>query len=238
MLLCEGPLDEGALREAVQELLFSRTGRLALYFEAHFAALVGRSTYLAAVLSALADGRKRVTDIAKAIGAPPGATIRYLERLGDAMVKETGGYRLDDATFGLWLQWRRPGGAAVPMKVLGDGAESAIAEDLVRMGFDLVYQSRASRGAFDLLGTRESSQLGVQVKRTAPPLTLAKSEWNRMVAEGKRFGWSWVIAVVTPDGRKLYLDPARAKLGRTVRIAESAAIDNLLLWLSRHTRPV
>jgi uncharacterized protein len=231
-----GPVDDDALRQAVQELLFSRTGRLALYFEAQFAALVGRSTYLAAVLTTLAEGPRRVSEIAKAIGAPAGATIKYLERLGDAVVKEPDGYRLDDATFGLWLLWRRPGGAAVPMKLLGDEAELAIAEDLVRMGFDLVYQSRASRGPFDLLGTRESSQLGIQVKKTALPVSFARSEWNRMVAEGKRFGWSWVIAAVTPGSRKVYLDPARAKKRQTVRLGEDAAIDNLLLWLSRQPR--
>jgi hypothetical protein len=44
------------LRAALQALLFSRTGRLALYFEGEFQRLVGRSTYLAGLLAALAEG--------------------------------------------------------------------------------------------------------------------------------------------------------------------------------------
>src|SRR5207249_3001427 len=98
------------------------------------------------------------------------------------------------------------------------------------MGFDLVYQSRASRGAFDLLATRGSRQLGIQVKRASLPLSFDAASWARMVAEGERFGWRWVIAAVTGDGPVL-LDPARARKGRGVRLDETAAIPNLLAWL-------
>ena len=37
------------------------------------------------------------------------------------------------------------------MTIVGDEAEQAVAAFLAGLGFDLVYQSRASRGAFDLL---------------------------------------------------------------------------------------
>ena len=48
--------DEGsALKQALQELLFSGTGRLALYFENEFQRLAGRSGYLARTLEALAS---------------------------------------------------------------------------------------------------------------------------------------------------------------------------------------
>jgi hypothetical protein len=47
--------------------------------------------------------------------------------------------------FELWLRWRSPGGAAVPMSVIGDEAERAVAENLAHLGFDLVYQSRVAR---------------------------------------------------------------------------------------------
>ena len=40
------------------------------------------------------------------------------------------------------------------MSVVGDVAEQAVARFLAALGFDLVYQSRASRGAFDILALR------------------------------------------------------------------------------------
>jgi len=54
-----------------------------------------------------------------------------------------------------------------------------------------------------------------------------------MVADGERFGWQWVVAGVTPEGDVLLLDPAHCRRAREVRLDQSAAIDNLLLWLSK-----
>lgn len=64
-------------------------------------------------------------------------------RVPSRRVPDSGNYRLDDAVFGLWLRWRSPAGAAVPMTVVGSEAEQAVARALARLGFDLVYQSRA-----------------------------------------------------------------------------------------------
>ena len=52
-----------------------------------------------------------------------------------------------------------------------------------------------------------------------------------MVADGERFAWQWVVAGVTPEGDVLLLDPAHCRKGREMRLDQSAAIDNLLLWL-------
>lgn len=228
--------DESSLKWALQELLFSRSGRLSLYFQNEFDRLVGRSTYLAAALESLAEGPRRLTEVAAAIGTPSGATARYVERLVDAVVRrEDGAYELADAVFGLWLRWRRPGGSVVPMTVVGDEAERGVADRLSRMGFELVYQSRGSRGAFDLLAIRGAAQLGIQVRRSALPLRFSRSEWNRMVADAERFGWRWVVAAVSPDGDVHLLDPACCRLGREARLDDSAAIDNLLRWLTRRT---
>ena len=142
-----------------------------------------------------------------------------------------------DPVFGMWLRWRTPGGAAIPMTVVGDEAERAAAEALARLGFDLVYQSRASRGAFDLLATRGARQLGVQVKRTELPAHVGIVAWNRMRAESTRLGWQWVIAAVTPGGAVHFLDPRKARARRGVTLTSSAAIDNLLLWLDRASHP-
>jgi AAA+ ATPase superfamily predicted ATPase len=93
----EGTPDQSALKDALQKLLFSRTGRLALYFEAEFQKIVGRSTFLAATLDALAEGPASLTAISKVIQASSGPTVSYLERLRDAVRQtESGLYELTD----------------------------------------------------------------------------------------------------------------------------------------------
>ena len=222
------------LKAALQELLFSGTGRLALYFENEYNRLVGRATSLAAVLDALAAGPLRMGEIANEIKAASGAAVRYVERLQDAIHhREDGSYALSDPTFGLWLRWRKPGGTVVPMTLVGDEAEQAVAAVLAEMGFDLVYQSRTSRGAFDLLAIRGPFQLGVQVKRSDLPLRFPRTVWSRMEAEAARHGWQWVLAAVGRDGRVRILDPGHAVIATEARLGQDAIVDNLLLWLDR-----
>jgi len=227
------PYDKSAMKRTIQDLLFSRTGRLALYFEGRFRDLAGRSINLSAVLDALAAGPIRPADLASRIGAASGATARYVDRLGDAVTRTADGrYQLADPVFGLWLGWRRPGGAVIPMSVVGDEAERRVAVHLARMGFELVYQSRASRGAFDLLAIRGDIQLGVQVKRSDLPLRFDKGSWDRMEDDARRFEWRWIVAAVSPEDRVLLLDPGRAERGGQIRVTNDALIENLLSWLA------
>jgi hypothetical protein len=220
------------LKPALQGLLFSANGRLALFFQNEFQRLVGRSTFLAATLDALAEGPATLTEVAARIHVSTGATVGYLERLKDAARRsEEGRYHLADPIFALWLRWRRPGGTVVPMSVIGDEAEQAVARHLSAMGFDLVYQSKASRGAFDLLATRGPAQLGIQVRRSDLPLRFTSTEWSRMVAEGQRMRWRWVLAAVAKDGTITILDPGKMRRKREVRVGQDAEIANLLLWL-------
>ncbi len=228
------PIDDVAFKEALGQLLFVRTGRLALYFENEYHRAIGRSTSHAAILAAVAAKPRKLGELATAIRAATGAATSYLDRLGDVVVRgDDDRWRLADPVFALWLRWRSPGGAAVPMTVVGDEAERAAAEALAHLGFDLVYQSRASRGAFDLLATRGARQLGVQVKRTELPAHVRLTDWKRMHAEGTRLGWQWVIAAVTPDGIVHLLDPGKARARRGITLTAAAVIDNVLLWLDR-----
>ncbi|MBI4702522.1 MAG: ATP-binding protein [Deltaproteobacteria bacterium] len=231
----EPPYDDGSIKAVFQSLLFSRTGRLSLYFENQYQRTVGRASTLAAAIQALADRpRARLTEVAVQIGASPASTARYLDRLGDLVVRDEGGlFRLVDPLFATWVRWRSPGGAVVPMTVVGDEAEIAVARLLASYGFDLVYQSRASRGAFDLLALRGPIQLGLQVKRSRLPLRFKKGEWNRMQADAKRWGWRWAVVSVAPDGAVTVLDPAKSQSGREVRLHDDAAVDNILGWLER-----
>jgi hypothetical protein len=226
------PYDASSVKAALQQLLFSRTGRLSLYFQNEFDRVVGRSGHLAAALEALAEGPARISDVARKLALQSGTTVRYIERLGDTVRRlEDGRYAIDDALFALWLRWRKPGGAVVPMTVLGDEAERAVAAHLARMGAELVYQSRASRGAFDLLALYGGSHLGVQVKRSALPVRFDKATWSRMSADAIRLGWRWVIAAVDDAGNVRLLDPARGSRRGEVRVGEGAIIENLARYL-------
>ncbi len=141
------PLDEVALREALGQLAFTRTGRLALYFENEYRRTIGRSASLAAVLHVLAAEPRRPGEVSTALGIASGATASYLDRLRDVITRDADDrWRIADPMLALWLRWRAPGGAAIPMTLVGSEAEQAAAEELARLGFDLVYYSRASRG--------------------------------------------------------------------------------------------
>jgi AAA+ ATPase superfamily predicted ATPase len=228
------PYDDRAFKHVCGELLFSKTGRLSLYFQRELDQLVGRASSLSATLQALTGGPRRVTDVARAIGSTTASTLHYLQRLGSAIVRRDDGlYELADPVFGVWLRWRGPGGAVVPMSVIGNEAELLVARRLAEMGFELVYQSRASRGAFDLLAVRGGQQVGVQVKRSKLPLRFKKTEWNRLRADAERFGWRGLVAAVAPppDETVFFLDPERALVRRAVTIDASAALDNVLTWL-------
>jgi AAA+ ATPase superfamily predicted ATPase/Holliday junction resolvase len=228
----EPPYDLGAVRQVYSELLFTRTGRLALYFAREFDRLVGNAATLAATLEALADGPLRTMEVARRTGASSGAVVRYLERLGDAVVRDDAQrWSLVDPVFGMWLRWRQPGGAVVPMSVIGDEAELEIARKLSALGFELVYQSRASRGAFDLLGVRAGLQVGIQVKRSALPVRFSKSAWARLHSDARRLGWRWLVAVVTPGAEVWFFDPTRARVGAGITLTAAHALDNVLRWL-------
>jgi Holliday junction resolvase len=228
----EPPYDVGLVRQVFSELLFTRTGRLSLYFAREFDRMVGSAATLASTLEALADGPLRTMEVARKTGASSGAAVRYLERLGDAVVRdEQQRWSLVDPVFALWLRWRLPGGAVVPMSVIGDEAELQIARNLSELGFELVYQSRASRGAFDLLGVRGGVQVGIQVKRSPLPLRFTKAAWARLLSDAKRLGWRCLVAAVTPEGQVFFFDPARARVGAAVTLGAGAALDNVLRWL-------
>ncbi|MDJ0766128.1 MAG: ATP-binding protein [Myxococcota bacterium] len=228
------PYNDDDFKDAFSELVFSRTGRLSLYFQREYEHLVGRASSLAATLGALSEGPRAPGEVAKVIGASSGSTSRYLERLGDTIRRTPDGkYEIVDSVFALWLSWRQPGGTVVPLTVVGNEAELAVARALAQMGFELVYQSRASRGAFDLLGIRAGIQLGIQVKRSAVPLRFSKGDWHRMRNDARRFGWQYVIAAVDPDDNRVaFLDPLGAESKKSITLTRKAQIENLLRWMS------
>ena len=225
------PLDEGALKEALSRLVFHRTGRLSMFFEAELTRVVGRSTTALAILEQLAREPKRPADLQTALRLSSSSAVNYLARLGDVIrQRDDGRYELTDRVMALWLKWRTPGGAAVPMTLIGNEGERHVAQALADLGFELVYQSKASRGAFDLLAVRMGVMVGVQVKRMALPLHFTSAAWKRMEAEAARLGWLWVVAASDEAG-VTFLDPAKARRKKGVTLAAAAAIENLLAWV-------
>lgn len=84
----------------------------------------------------------------------------------DVIIKEDLRYRLCDPCYALWLKAARGPVSAVATPLLfGEESEKEVARELARQGVSLVYQSRASRGAFDLLAVYQTHQIGLQVKR-------------------------------------------------------------------------
>src|SRR5262249_57969372 len=76
------PLDEGALKEALSRLIFHRTGRLAMFFEAELARVVGRSAQALAILEQLARAPGRPADLQAALRLSSSSPGDYLARLG------------------------------------------------------------------------------------------------------------------------------------------------------------
>lgn len=231
------PRDEAALKEALSRLVFQRTGRLAMFFEAELMRVVGRSATFLAMLEQLSRGPARPVDLQKALRLPSSTVVNYLARLGDVIrVREDGAWELTDPVMAKWLAWRAPGGAAVPMTVIGDEAERAVATTLAGLGFELVYQSKASRGAYDLLAVRAGAMVGVQVKRSPVPLHFSDTAWKRLEGEAKRLSWLSVVASVAPDGAVTFLDPAKKRRQKGVSLGAGAVIENLLVWVDAVSR--
>ncbi len=52
-----------------------------------------------------------------------------------------------------------------------------------------------------------------------------------MSADAKRLGWRWAVASVDPEGTTHFLDPAKSRRGKTIRIGKPAIIESLVAWL-------
>ena len=107
-----------------------------------------------------------------------------------------GRYHLADPTFALWLKHQTDFRQAMPPLLVGTESEQAVARRLATEGFRGVYQSRASRGSFDLLAVRDTRVFGIQVKTATLPYSLRASERKRMVAESRLLGFRPVLALV------------------------------------------
>ncbi len=227
----ELPELERAVREAVEATLFDENGRLALFFEQRYRAVVGDSSTLESVLRGFADPC-RITDVAKQLHVPTGAVSTAVKALlrKDALVRlPDGRYGLSDPTFALWVKRQVDFRQAMPPLLVGTESEKRVARRLSADGFSGVYQSRASRGAFDLLALHDTRVLGLQVKTTRLPYQLPRQEEARLQADAARLGLQPVLALVVSGEVRFYDLRRDAGTGRRVR--EDAPFAESLLAL-------
>jgi DNA-binding HxlR family transcriptional regulator/Holliday junction resolvase len=191
-------LDDGAWKRVCQRVLLQPSGRLYQYFELLHQKVSGRSSLLEKILVALSDGPARGSEIAAAVGVTQNRLSSKLPLLEaqDVVVKEDLVYRLCDPWYALWLKAARSRVAAVAAPLLlGEESEKAVARELARQGVGLVYQSRASRGAFDLLAVYQTHQIGLRVKRIKRyPVYVSEREIGRMWSDAHSLGWHAAIA--------------------------------------------
>jgi Holliday junction resolvase len=228
--LCRMPaIDQGAFKVALQRVLFDADGRLHLYFGNLVSKIVGRSASIERTLIALAARPGRLSDVAGRLGVAAGTLKSWIDRCRDLVEVENAVYRINDPCLALWLRAKSDEGAVLPAVVLGNEAEKRVARQMAPAGFELVFQSRASRGAFDLLAVRGSVEVGVQVKKASRPFYLSKDELGRMKHWSKRLGWVPVLALVEEDEVLFYNVAARRPSGKGCRFdARTPRIENLL----------
>jgi Holliday junction resolvase/DNA-binding HxlR family transcriptional regulator len=233
VLGAEGPqLDDGTWKRVCQRVLLQPSGRLYQYFELLHQKVSGRSSLLEKILVALAEGPARGSQIAAAAGVTQNRLSSKLPLLEaqDVIIKEDLRYRLGDPCYALWLKAARgPVSAVAAPLLLGEESEKEVARELARQGVGLVYQSRASRGAFDLLAIYQTHQIGLQVKRIKKyPVYIGEREIGRMRSDARSLGWHAAIAFDLAGAVSIHALDGGIKTKRGRRYSEDSALRHIL----------
>jgi len=227
--LCEREIDEDAFKITIQENLFNSTGRLHLYFQNLFGRAVGRSASLEQTLITIARHPGTLSSLAERMGIGTGTLKSWINRVADFITVEKGIYQISDRCLRLWLENKSDVKPILPPLVLGDEAEKTVARRMAQTGFELIYQSRASRRAFDLLAILQTKEVGVQVKKGSFPYYLRKDELQLMQHWAKQLQWKPLFALVTEEDIYFYDVADWQAEGQSYRIDETTKIvDNLL----------
>lgn len=198
-------LDE-AFKEAFEASLFNPNGRLSLFMEQRYRVVTGDSSVLESVLRGFTSPA-RITDVAERLHVKTGAVSSAVSSLltEDILEKRSDGlYQITDPAFALWLQGQTDFQKATPPLLVGTEAEQTVARRLAAEGFRSVYQSRASRGSFDLLAIHDTRVLGIQVEKSQFPFYLPPVERTRLIEDARRLGLRPVLALVLGKEIRFY----------------------------------
>jgi Holliday junction resolvase len=224
-----------AFKEALQDTLFSSTGRLFLYFQDLYGKYAKNSTSMERVLISIANGNHSSSEIAKDLNLSTGEAGSLLLRLLslDVIFKENKRYFFRDPVFAHWVKGTKsPWKAKAAPVLVGTEAERTVAEKLSKEGFSLVYQSKASRGAFDLLAVLNAHKVGLQIKVFAKfPFYLKVEEFDKMAYWGKKLEWMPILCLYqkTTGAARYYRLESLRKAGRSYRIDEDTDESERLL---------
>lgn len=223
-------LDEDAFKVTVQENLFSATGKLALYFQDIVGRIVGRSASLEQTLIQIAHQPGTLSQLAARMEVGTGTLKSWIDRASDLIRFADGIYQIADPCLRLYLSGKSEMKPILPTLVLGNEAEQTVARHMAAAGFDLIYQSRASRGAFDLLAIQGGKEIGIQVKKAHLPYYLPKEKLHLITHWAEKLAWIPLLALVIEEHVRFYdIRHLKAK-GKSCRIDEKTqAIDNLLM---------
>jgi AAA+ ATPase superfamily predicted ATPase len=215
--------DGETLKIAAQETLFDAGSRLYFYFDDLLKKIAGNSTLAEATLIALTEA-KRITAVARELGVERGAVSTIITSLLKQEIvakNEAGAYYVADPAFAHWLRSRSDLHLALPPLLLGTESEKAVARSLSQFGFKLVYQSKASRGTFDLLAIHDYKMIGIQCKKSELPCYVETNLIRRMKREAKKLDWRALLAIHTSAGVRFY-EATKLKVGRskTIRLDE------------------
>lgn len=223
---------EGAMREALEAALFDASGRLHLFMEQCYRNVVGDSSTLESVLRGFVEPA-RITDVATSLHMRSGAVSTAVRTLlaEDVLVRlDDGRYGFADRTLALWLKHQVDFRQAMPPLLIGTESERVVAQRLAADGFRGVYQSRASRGSFDLLAIHDARVLGLQVKTASLPCQMRAKEMTRLREEARRLGFRPVLALVVAGEVRFY-DLHRARRKGGLRIRNETPFESTLLAL-------
>ena len=226
-------IPENIYKTVIQETLFESAGRLYLYFASQYQKHIKTSTSLEKTLISISKGHHKVSEIAKDLGQLTGLVSSFISRLVemDILMKENGGYQFRDPVLKLWIAGTKSHlKSVISPYTLGDFVEKAIADKLSKEGFSLVYQSKASRGTFDLLAILNSFMVGLQVKKTTKfPFYLPKDEALNMLSWGKRLNWLPVLCVYIDDANiRFFPLSALSEREKSFRADQENGIERLL----------
>ena len=229
----EREMKRDVYKMVLQQTLFESAGRLSLYFAGQYAKHIKTSTSLEKTLASISSGYVRVSEIAKDLGQLTGHISSFIGRLVemDILVKVDDTYQFRDPVFGLWIAGTKSHlKSVIGPYTLGDQVEKATADKLAKEGFSLVYQSKASRGIFDLLAILNSFMVGLQVKKTTKfPFYLSKDEFANMNSWGERLNWLPILCVYIDDNYiRFFPLEALSDVGKSMRANKTDGAEHLL----------